>query len=501
MEYVIAVDQGTTSSRAIVFDRAGEIISLSQREFPQIFPQPGWVEHDPQVLWQSQRTAICDAVRTARLKPKQIAGIGVTNQRETTVLWDRRTGDPLYNAIVWQDRRTAGICAQLEEDGLASLYSERTGLVLDPYFSGTKLAWLLRNVSGAMERAVAGELAFGTIDSWLLYKLTKGQLHITDASNASRTLLYNIHRSDWDEQLLEPLGIPRSTLPEVRQSSEVYGTVSDIPEISGVPIAGILGDQQAAMLGQACLQPGTSKNTYGTGCFLLMNTGENAPLSKHGLLTTIAWAMNDVVTYAVEGSVFIGGAIVQWLRDGLGIIEQSSDVRTLAASVHDSDGVFLVPALTGLGAPHWDPHARGTLLGLTRGTTSAHIARAAIEAIAYQVADLVHAMELDAGQPLSELRVDGGAAVDDLLLQFQADILQKPVVRPSILETTALGAAYAAGLATNFWRSTSEITSQWKVQRVFEPTMSADQAEHRCRRWAEAIDRSRRWDCSSGDSN
>jgi glycerol kinase len=491
--HLLALDQGTTSSRAIVFDEAGEIVSVAQREFRQHFPQPGWVEHDPEEIWSSQRDVAVEALKKARLKATDIAAIGITNQRETVVVWDRKSGRPIHRAIVWQDRRTASDCDRLRAAGRESMVREKTGLVIDPYFSGTKLAWLLEHVKGARAAAEAGQLAFGTIDTWLIYRLTGGTVHVTDASNASRTLLMNIHTGDWDDELLACLGVPRSVLPEIRSSSEVYGEVSSVPELADIAIAGIAGDQQAALFGQACFEAGLGKNTYGTGCFMLMNTAGTAIESKNKLLTTVAWKLGAKLEYALEGGVFIGGAVVSWLRDGLGIIKSSSEVAALARSVPDSGDVFLVPAFVGLGAPHWDPYARGTLIGITRGTTAAHVARAAIDSIALQVADLADAINSDAASPLGELRVDGGASVNDGLLQYQADIMRLPVVRPKVTETTALGAAYLAGLATGVWKSRAEIASHWQVDRRFEPTMSADKAAALRARWAEAVKRSRGW--------
>ena len=494
MKYVLALDQGTTSSRAIVFDRGGAVISSAQKEFRQIFPQPGWVEHDPNEIWSSQVAVATEALAKAHTGASDIAAVGITNQRETTIVWDRQTGQPVCNGIVWQDRRTAGRCDQLRADGLEETFRTKTGLVLDAYFSGTKIAWILDNVPGVRARAEAGELAFGTVDSWLAYKLTSRSEHVTDFSIASRTLLFDIHKGDWDDELLAILHIPRSMLPQPRASSEVYGDVSKTLGLQGAPLSGIVGDQQAAMMGQICTEPGLAKNTFGTGCFLLMNTGGEARASGSKLLTTIAWRRDGQTTYALEGSVFIGGAIVQWLRDGLGIIRESSEVEALAASVDDNGGVYLVPALVGLGAPHWDPYARGIIVGITRGTTSAHIARAALEGIAFEVGDLVSAMEADAGSPMSELRVDGGAAANDLLMQFQADVLQIPLVRPTCLETTALGAAYMAGLATGYWKSIDDIRANWQVDRRFEPRMPPAQMESLRSRWREAVDRAKGWE-------
>ena len=493
MKAVLALDQGTTSSRAIAFDGAGAPLASAQQEFRQIFPKPGWVEHDAGEIFASQRDTAARAVADARLASGGIAGIGIANQRETTVLWDRRTGIPVAPAIVWQDRRTASRCDALRQAGHETLFRERTGLVLDAYFSGTKLAWLLDNVEGAREKARRGELAFGTIDSWLAWKLSGGEAHVTDASNASRTLLYDIHRHDWDDDLLGILDIPRAVLPRVAGSSEVVGTTRCEGLPRGIPIAGIAGDQQAALFGQACHREGMAKNTYGTGCFLLMNTGERPAHSRHRLLTTVAWRRAGRTHYALEGSVFIAGAAVQWLRDGLGIIERSEDVGALAASVPDSGGVFFVPALAGLGSPYWDPHARGAIVGLTRGATRAHLARATLEAIAFQSAELIEAMASDSGVALSELRVDGGATANDLLMQIQADLLGVPVVRPRVTETTALGAAYLAGLATGFWRDESQIASLWARERTFEPRIPRDLAQSRLAGWRRAVERSRDW--------
>jgi len=491
----LALDQGTTSSRTIVFDEAGRQRAVGQQEFKQHFPQAGHVEHDAKEIWATQMATAVQALSRAALRPKDIAAIGITNQRETTVLWDRKTGAPLHRAIVWQDRRTAPACSKLRADGAEDMVRARTGLVLDPYFSGTKLAWLLDHVDGARARAERGELAFGTIDSWLVYNLTEGRLHLTDPSNASRTLLFNIGTLAWDDELLRLLRVPRSVLPEVRASSEVYGEAS-VAGLKGIPIAGIAGDQQAALFGQLCTEAGLTKNTYGTGCFMLQNTGTFPPESRHKLLATVAWRCFGRTEYALEGSVFIGGAVVQWLRDGLGIIRSSAEVEALAASVPDTGGVFLVPAFAGLGAPHWDAYARGAIVGLTRGTTAAHIARAALESIAYQVADLAQAMQADAGVPLSELRVDGGAARNDLLLQFQADLMGVAVSRPKVTETTALGAAYLAGLAAGVWKDTAEIARQREVDRVFEPRMPRDTVASLRSRWANALERSRGWEAS-----
>jgi glycerol kinase len=469
MPFVLALDQGTTSSRALVFDRRGRAHGVAQQEFPQRFPRPGCVEHDPADLWTTTRRTALAALGEANITARDLVALGLTNQRETTLLWDRRTGRPLHRAIVWQDRRTAPLCAKLRRAGLEPLFRRQTGLVLDPYFSGTKLVWLLDHLPGARRRAERGELAFGTVDTWLLWQLTGGRVHATDVSNASRTLLLNLRTGDWDPELLRLLRIPREILPEVRDSSGIFGEVSAVPALRGVPIGGIAGDQQAALFGQACFRPGMAKNTYGTGCFLLHHTGERLVRSKHQLLTTIAWRLDGKIEYALEGSVFIGGAVVQWLRDGLGLIARSADVEKLAASVPDNGGVYVVPAFAGLGAPHWDADARGLISGLTRGSTAGHIARAALESIAFQSADLLGAMEADCGERLRELRVDGGATVNAPLMQFQADLLGVPVVRPRTTETTALGAAYLAGLAVGFWKNRAEIAALWSADRTFRP--------------------------------
>jgi glycerol kinase len=491
--HLIAIDQGTTSSRAIVFDAGGAIVAVGQREFKQHFPKPGWVEHDPEEIWTSQRDVAVEALKKANLTAADVGGIGITNQRETVVVWDRTTGKPIHRAIVWQDRRTAALCDRLRADGHEPLVHKKTGLLLDPYFSGTKVGWLLDNVQGARAAAEKGQLAIGTIDAWLIYRLTGGKVHVTDASNASRTLLMNIHSGDWDDELLAIFGVPRAVLPEIRSSSEVYAEVDAVAQLAGVPIAGIAGDQQAALFGQACFQLGGAKNTYGTGCFMLMNTANDAVDSKNKLLTTVAWKLDGKVCYALEGAVFVGGAVVHWLRDGLGIIKSSADVAHLAKSVPDSGDVFFVPAFTGLGAPHWDPYARGVIVGITRGTTAAHIARAAVDSIALQVADLADAMRSDASSALHELRVDGGASVNDGLLQYQADIMQLPVVRPKVTETTALGAAYLAGLAVGAWKRQDEIARHWQVDRRFEPSMSADWSASIRARWNEAVKRALHW--------
>jgi glycerol kinase len=493
MKAVLAFDQGTTSSRAIAFGRDGRILGSSQQEFRQIYPQPGWVEHDPLEIWHSQRDVAAQALAAAGLAARDVGAIGITNQRETTVLWERATGRPVANAIVWQDRRTASRCDALRQAGHEPLFTQRTGLLLDAYFSGTKLAWLLDNVPGARERAKRGELAFGTVDTWLIWQLSGGRSHVTDVSNASRTLLFNIHTLDWDDELLALLDVPRSVLPGIVASSGTAATTGCDGLPTGLAVAGIAGDQQAALFGQACHSPGMAKNTYGTGCFLLMNTGSRPSASGNRLLTTVAWQRAGATTYALEGSVFIAGAAVQWLRDGLGIIERSADVEGLAASVADSAGAYFVPALSGLGAPYWDPHARGTLVGITRGTTRAHIARATLESIAFQSAELIEAMAADSGIALKELRVDGGATANNLLMQMQADFLGVPVVRPKVTETTALGAAYLAGLACGFWKDEAEIASLWSRDRVFEPKLSRDAAAARMSEWKRAVERSRGW--------
>ena len=484
-KYILALDQGTSSSRAIVFDHEGNIRSTAQMEFTQYFPKPGWVEHNPMEIWSSEAAVIAEAITKMGINGKDIAGIGITNQRETTIVWDAETGAPVYNAIVWQDRRTSAFCDTLRDK--ADWIREKTGLIIDAYFSGTKIRWILENVPGAREKAEAGKLCFGTVDSWLVWQLTRGEVHVTDVSNASRTMLFNIHTLEWDQELLDMLGIPRSMMPSVRSSSEVYGHTKTTIFAHAVPIGGIAGDQQAALFGQMCTEPGSVKNTYGTGCFLLMNTGEKPILSRNNLLTTIAWKIGDKVHYALEGSIFVGGSVVQWLRDGLGIIRSSSEIEALARTVEDNGGVYFVPALTGMGAPYWDQYAHGVICGITRGTTAAHIARAALEGIAFQTMDIVHAMEKDAGVPLAELKVDGGASRNNLMMQFQADILGTRVVRPKVTETTALGACYLAGLAVGFWDSLDEIKAQWQVEHCFLPSgadMTATKAS-----WADAIDR------------
>jgi glycerol kinase len=494
MPYILALDQGTTSSRAIVFDHDGAIRAVAQKEFAQIFPQAGWVEHDPGEIWASQIGVAVEALGRAQVRPKELAAIGITNQRETTIVWDRETGDPVYNAIVWQDRRTADYCQRLKAQGAGETIQAKTGLLIDAYFSASKIRWILDHVAGAQARADAGKLAFGTVDSWLVWKLTGRTRHITDVTNASRTMLFNIHTLQWDDELLKLFGVPASMLPDVRSSSEIYGGVSTTLGIEHVPIAGMAGDQQAALFGQMCLRPGMSKNTYGTGCFLLQNIGTTPTRSRQQLVTTVAWQIGGRTEYALEGSVFIGGAVVQWLRDGLGFIRAAPEIEALANSVADNGGVYLVPAFAGLGAPHWDPYARGTIVGITRGTTSGHIARAALESIAYQVADLLDAMAADAGIALAELRVDGGAATNDTLMQIQADLLGVPVVRPAVTETTALGAAYLAGLAVGYWPSVDAITGQWRVDRRFEPKMPRVQVEALRERWSEALTRSKGWE-------
>ena len=481
----MALDQGTTSSRAIIFDRTGSIVAMAQKEFTQIYPQPGWVEHCPEEIWKTQQWVARQALRKASLSPENIAGIGITNQRETTVIWDRRTGKPIHNAIVWQDRRTANLCDELKRDKLAGRIQRRTGLVLDAYFSGTKIKWLLDHVKGARAKAKRGELAFGTIDTWLLWNLTKGQVHATDASNASRTLLFNLRKGNWDDTLLDLFDIPRSILPEVRSSSEVYGETALLR--GSTPVAGIAGDQQAALFGQACHKPGMLKNTYGTGCFMLMHTGNKPVVSKNNLLSTVAWRFGKETEYALEGSVFIAGAVTQWLRDGLGAIKKAAEIEALALSVKDHNGVYFVPAFAGLGAPHWNQHTRGTITGLTRGTTMGHIARAALDGIAYQVSDVVSAMESDANTKVKELRVDGGASANDHLMQFQSDILKTRVIRPTVLETTALGAAYLAGLAVGYWPDRKTIAQQWQIQQRFSPKMKGKDRTALLNGWQQAL--------------
>ncbi len=494
MSVVIALDQGTTSSRAILFDHAGSVVGVAQREFQQIFPQPGWVEHDANEIWESQLAVTRQVMSQSGVTAADIAALGITNQRETTLLWDRKTGKPIHNAIVWQDRRTASFCDSLRAAGHVDLVQQKTGLIIDAYFCASKIRWILDNVDGARQRAEKGELAFGTIDSWLFWNLTAGRIHATDVTNASRTMLLNIATCQWDDELLSLLKIPRSLLPQVLPSSHVYGETEAELLGGSVKIGGAAGDQQSALFGQNCTRDGMAKNTYGTGCFMLMNVGDKPLASKNRLLSTVACSATDKPDYALEGSVFIGGAAVQWLRDGLGIIQHSSDVEALAATVADSDGVYLVPAFAGLGAPHWDSYARGTIVGITRGTTRGHIARAALEGIAFQVADVLDAMKQDAGSPIAELRVDGGACANDLLMQFQADIMQVPVVRPKVIETTALGAAFLAGLAVGYWSGVDEIQKVWQTDKVFQPTMSVDEVAFRRSRWTKALDRSREWE-------
>ncbi|MDP9202060.1 MAG: glycerol kinase GlpK [Gemmatimonadota bacterium] len=492
MKHILALDQGTTSSRAIVFNHAGSIVAVAQKEFRQIFPKPGWVEHDPRDIWSTQAAVAAEALTKANVSAADVAAIGITNQRETTVVWDRATGQPICNAIVWQDRRTASICDRLRGRKLDRLIRRKTGLVIDAYFSATKVQWILQNVKGARARAKAGELAFGTVDSWLVWNLTSGKVHATDASNASRTMLFDITKGDWDDDLLNLFDVPRSMLPEVRSSSEVYGVTTLLG--SPIPIAGIAGDQQAALFGQACTKPGMAKNTYGTGCFMLMNTGTKRITSKNNLLTTVAWRIGGRTEYALEGSIFIAGAVVQWLRDGLEFFRSAAEVEELAARVSDTGGVYLVPAFAGLGAPHWDQYARGTIVGLTRGTTKAHIARAALEGIVLQVMDVLKAMEADAGIKLRELRVDGGASANDLLMQLQADLLNVPVVRPKVAETTALGAAYLAGLAVGYWKSQADIARQWQADKRFTPAMKPAARNRIAKGWARALSRAKAWE-------
>ncbi len=488
-QYILSLDQGTSSSRAIVFDRAGEIKAVHQQEFRQIFPKPGWVEHDPFEIWSSQASVIAGAITSIGINGLDIAGIGITNQRETTIVWNRETGEPVYNAIVWQDRRTAAYCDVLKAEGRVDFVREKTGLIIDAYFSATKIKWILDNVKGAREAAEAGKLVFGTVDSWLIWNLTRGEVHVTDVTNASRTMLFNIHTLEWDNDLLDLFGIPRSMMPEVRSSSEIYGYTKTTLFAHKVPIAGIAGDQQAALFGQMCVEPGMIKNTYGTGCFLLMNSGDKPVYSKNNLLTTIAWKLGDRVTYALEGSIFVGGAVIQWLRDGLKIINSSSEVENVAASVPDSGGVYFVPALTGLAAPYWKQDVRGAISGISRGTTFAHIARAALEGIAFQTMDVVNAMAKDAEIELKELRVDGGASANNLLLQFQADLLDSWVIRPKIIETTALGAAYLAGLAVGFWNNLDEIKQQWQIDRRFVPMEGKERVQQLKDGWRDAVER------------
>ena len=488
-KYILALDQGTSSSRAIVFDEHGQTKAVSQKEFTQIFPKPGWVEHNPMEIWSSQASVIAEAITSIDINGLNIAAIGITNQRETTIVWDAETGEPVYNAIVWQDRRTSEFCDGLKRDGRTDLIRSKTGLIIDAYFSATKILWILENVPGARQRAEEGKLRFGTVDTWLIWMLTRGEVHVTDVSNASRTMLFNIHSLEWDKELLQLFGIPESMMPQVKSSSEVYGYTKTTLFAHEVPIAGIAGDQQAALFGQMCTEPGSVKNTYGTGCFMLMNSGERPIMSSNNLLTTIAWKIGDKVNYALEGSIFVAGSVVQWLRDGLGIIKSSSEIEALACSVEDNGGVYFVPALTGLGAPHWDQYAKGCIYGLSRGTTAAHIARAALEGIAFQTMNIVNAMQKDAGVTLKELKVDGGASRNNLLMQFQADILGTSVIRPTVTETTALGAAYLAGLAVGYWESIDHIKSQWGVDTQFNPIASPEKVEALKTGWADAIKR------------
>lgn len=494
MKYILALDQGTTSSRAVLISQEGRFVASAQKEFRQSFPQPGWVEHDPQEIWSSQVSCIGEVIAKGGVVPSQIAGIGITNQRETTIVWERKSGKPLCPAIVWQDRRTTEICQDLKKRGLEPLVRKKTGLLLDPYFSATKLSWILKSITGGLGRAKKGDLAFGTVDTWLLWKLTEGKCHCTDVTNASRTMLYNIQTLCWDEELLEIFEIPRQILPEVKSSSEVYGTVQNSILSVSIPICGIAGDQQAALIGQVCFSSGMVKTTYGTGCFLLMNTGELPVTSKNSLLTTIAYQIQGKTNYALEGSVFMGGAVVQWLRDNLGLIKHSADIEKLALSVPDSGGVCFVPAFTGLGAPYWDPYARGALVGLTRGTTAAHIARSALEGIAHQVTDVLRAMEADAGMAIAEIRVDGGAVANNLLMQFQADLMNSPVIRPEHTELTALGAAFLAGLAVGFWKDMKELASYWKEERRFQPGMPIQKVKIARHSWEKAILAAQTWE-------
>ncbi|KEQ29599.1 glycerol kinase GlpK [Pedobacter antarcticus] len=492
-KFILALDQGTTSSRAIIFDHTGKVRSVVQKEFTQIFPQSGWVEHDPTEIWATQAGVAAEATVKMGINGKQIAAIGITNQRETTIVWDRNTGIPIYNAIVWQDRRTAPFCEALQRQGKTELVRDKTGLVIDAYFSASKINWILENVAGAREKAEAGELVFGTVDTWLVWNFTRGEVHVTDITNASRTMLFNIRTQEWDQELLDLFDIPASMLPEVKQSSEIYGETKTTIFASKIPIAGIAGDQHAALFGQMCLDKAMVKNTYGTGCFMLMNIGEEFIASKNNLLTTVAWKIDGKIQYAFEGSIFIGGAVVQWLRDGLGIIQNSADVEKLALSVKDNGGVYFVPAFAGLGAPYWKPDVRGTIVGLSRGATSGHIARAAIESIAFQTMDVLKAMEADSGMPIKELRVDGGATANDLLMQFQANLLGCNVIRPSIVETTALGAAYLAGLAVGYWESVDEISQQWQSEKVFEPQGGSDKLKNAIKGWKRAVHAAQSW--------
>lgn len=492
-KYVLSLDSGTTSNRAILFNHSGEIAGTAQQEFEQIYPRPGWVEHSPQAIWETQLKVAREVLEKQKVSPSEIAGIGITNQRETTLIWNRETGEPVYNAIVWQDRRTAGICDELKDRGLEKTFAEKTGLVIDAYFSGTKIKWILDNVEGVREQAEAGKLAFGTVDTWLIWKLTGGKLHITDVTNASRTLLFNIHTLEWDAELMEILGVPKEILPVVRQSSEVYGKTDKSLFGEEISVAGIAGDQQAALFGQMCIEEGMVKNTYGTGCFVVMNTGNTPIASKHKLLTTIAWQVNGKTTYALEGSIFVAGAVVQWLRDQLGIIKTSAEIEELASQVPDSGGVSFVQAFVGLGAPHWDQYASGTIIGLSRGTGKAHIARAALESIALRSMEVIKTMAEDAGIDVPELRVDGGAAVNNLLMQIQADVVNTSVVRPKVTETTALGAAYLAGLATGFWKNMDEVKEQWQVDRKFQPAENREEFRKVVANWKKAVERSKAW--------
>ena len=488
-KYILALDQGTSSSRAIIFNEQGQTMAISQKEFTQIFPKPGWVEHNPMEIWSSQASVIAEAITSIDINGQNIAAIGITNQRETAIVWDAETGEPVYNAIVWQDRRTSEYCDSLKKDGHTDLIRSKTGLIIDAYFSATKIRWILENVPGARQKAEEGRLRFGTVDTWLIWMLTRGEVHVTDVSNASRTMLFNIHTLEWDKELLELMDIPASMMPQVKSSSEIYGYTKATLFAHEVPIAGIAGDQQAALFGQMCTEPGSVKNTYGTGCFLLMNSGERPIMSQNNLLTTIAWKIGDTVSYALEGSIFVAGSVVQWLRDGLGIIKSSSEVEALAASVPDNGGVYFVPALTGLGAPHWDQYAQGSIYGLSRGSTAAHIARAALEGIAFQTMDIVNAMQKDAGVTLKELKVDGGASRNNLLMQFQADVLGTSVIRPTVTETTALGAAYLAGLAVGYWESIEHIKKQWGVEKEFQPSADAETVAALKDGWNDAIRR------------
>ena len=488
-KYLLALDQGTTSSRAIIFDKEGHIKAKAQKEFTQLFPHPGWVEHNPKEIWQSQSAVIVEAMTKMGITEESIAGIGITNQRETTIVWDAETGEPVYNAIVWQDRRTSAYCDELKRKGLVDRVHEKTGLFIDAYFSGTKIKWILENVPGARRKAEAGLLRFGNVDAWLIWKLTNGTVHATDVSNASRTMLFNINTLQWDEDLLKLLDIPVSLLPEVKSSSEIYGSAQLESWKSTVPIAGVAGDQQAALFGQMCIKPGSVKNTYGTGCFIMLNTGKQVVMSQNNLLTTVAWKIGNEVNYALEGSVYVGGSVVQWLRDGLGIIRKSSEIEELARSVPDSGGVFFVPALTGLAAPYWDQYARGTIVGLTRGTTAAHIARAALDGIAFQVYDIVQAMARDLGAPLEELKVDGGASANELMLQFQSDLLAVKVIRPLVTETTAQGAAFLAGLAVGYWKSIEQVKGLWKEESVFSPSKDDTKISQAIEGWHDAVRR------------